>query len=471
MRVLIADDHPLLREGLRTLLNDKPDIEVIGEAGDGLEALELVSELQPDVVLMDISMPNCSGIEATRQLNLDHPNVHVVILTVHEDESLLHEALQAGASGYALKRTMESELTNAIRMVARGDIYVHPAMSRALLDNVEKSPEDKQDSIEILTPREIEVLRLLANGFTTRIIAQMLTISVRTVQSHIAKLRDKLGLHSRTGLVNFASEHGLRTSGGTKASESFPSNEVDVSGNRIGLADFARKTPMSPQPIIPEDDFALFLNGLIHQLSNTIVPARQFIKLAKRRGNPQEYLEKVDLYLDQAIALLQRLRIPSVPWQLEPTDLFNVFRSVQEQTVIPDNIQLEINISEEANVVDTNSEGLTAVLVNLVLNAIQAMEQGGKLDITCRSSDSQYIEVRVTDTGNGISPENQTKLFESFFTTKGKDGGQGLGLWLSKQFIQRLGGSIELEKSAIGEGTTFLIKLPKVGETSILEQE
>jgi two-component system response regulator NreC len=209
IRILIADDHGVLRAGLRALLNTEPSLEVVGEAADGNEALRLTSELQPDIVLMDISMPDCGGIEATRRLTELRPDVGVLILTVHEDKGLLREAIRAGAAGYILKRAVESELINAIQAVSRGDLYVHPAMTRALLPDVTSVPAANQMAIERLTPREVEVLRLIVTGHTNRQIADVLTLSVRTVESHRANLMDKLDLHSRVELVRYAAKHGL----------------------------------------------------------------------------------------------------------------------------------------------------------------------------------------------------------------------------------------------------------------------
>jgi two-component system response regulator NreC len=209
IRILIADDHGVLRAGLRALLNTEPSLEVVGEAADGNEALRLTSELQPDIVLMDISMPDCGGIEATRRLTELRPDVGVLILTVHEDKGLLREAIRAGAAGYILKRAVESELINAIQAVSRGDLYVHPAMTRALLPDVTSVPAANQMAIERLTPREVEVLRLIVTGHTNRQIADVLTLSVRTVESHRANLMDKLDLHSRVDLVRYAAKHGL----------------------------------------------------------------------------------------------------------------------------------------------------------------------------------------------------------------------------------------------------------------------
>jgi DNA-binding NarL/FixJ family response regulator len=171
--------------------------------------MDLVSDLNPDVVIMDLSMPNTGGIQATQQLKEFYPEVCVLILTIHEDDCLLKEALQCGASGYILKRAVETELTNAIRSVARGDLYIHPAMTRALIENTSADTEVKRPAAVTLTHREVEVLRLIAQGYSNRQIATQLTISVRTVESHRANLMAKLNLHSRVELVRYAAGHGL----------------------------------------------------------------------------------------------------------------------------------------------------------------------------------------------------------------------------------------------------------------------
>jgi len=209
IHILIADDHGVLRAGLRTLLNAEPDLEVIAEASDGNDVLRLASELRPDIVLLDISMPGPGGIEVTRRLKESLPEVRVLILTAHEDESMLREAVQVGAAGYIIKRAVESELINAIHAVWRGDLYVHPAMTRALLKEMSLFPVSAEPAVEPLTPREIEVLRLIAKGYTNGQIAKELNLSVRTIESHRANLMGKVELRSRVELVRYAMEHGL----------------------------------------------------------------------------------------------------------------------------------------------------------------------------------------------------------------------------------------------------------------------
>lgn len=207
--ILIADDHGVLRAGLRALLNAEHDLQVLGEAADGQEALAVATELRPDIVLLDLSMPGMNGIEVTRQLKAALPATLVLILTVHEDESLLQEAIRVGASGYIIKRAVESELINAIRAVSRGEMYVHPAMTRALMKDLAPRVVSNTDPLKILTRREIEVLRYIAQGHTNRQIADALCLSVRTVESHRANLMSKLNLSSRVELVHYAMEHGL----------------------------------------------------------------------------------------------------------------------------------------------------------------------------------------------------------------------------------------------------------------------
>jgi two-component system response regulator NreC len=196
IRILIADDHGVLRAGLRALLNAEPDLDVVGEASDGHEALRLAGELRPDVVVLDLVMPGLGGIEVAWQLKKSLPDTRTLILTVHEDVDLLREAIQAGAAGYLIKRAVESELINAIHAVWRGDLYVHPAMTRALVKDLPPAPLVPAPP-KSLTPREIEVLRLIAQGYTNVQIAEGLSLSVRTVEIHRTNLMRKLGLCNR----------------------------------------------------------------------------------------------------------------------------------------------------------------------------------------------------------------------------------------------------------------------------------
>jgi two-component system, NarL family, response regulator NreC len=209
IRILIADDHAVVRSGLRALLRADPDLEVVGEAEDGVETLRLTETLHPDTVLLDITMPPENGIETAKRLKEKHPELIVLFLTMHEDESLLHEALRAGAAGYVIKRAEESEIIQAIHAASRGDIYVHPAMTRALLHQPVTMEHRRGSPVDALTPRELDVLRLLAKGNTNRQIAGLLGLSVRTVENHRANLMGKLGLVSRVELVNYAEEHDL----------------------------------------------------------------------------------------------------------------------------------------------------------------------------------------------------------------------------------------------------------------------
>ena len=210
VKIVIADDHGVLRAGMRALLQAEPGFEVVGEAASGEEALRVALERRPDVVLLDVSMPGCGGLEATKILKQKLPRTQVLILTVHEDGTLLREAIRAGASGYIIKRAVESELIGAIHSVQKGDLYVHPAMTRALLlqDRSGDGPSSQGDPA-VLTRREIGVLRLLARGYTNRQIAEELGLSVRTAEAHRANIMGKLGLKSRVELVRWAARQRL----------------------------------------------------------------------------------------------------------------------------------------------------------------------------------------------------------------------------------------------------------------------
>lgn len=209
IRILIADDHGLVRSGLRALLHADADLEVVGEAGDGAETLRFAAELSPDLVLLDVSMPGENGIATARRLREAHPELAVLFLTMHEDEGLMQEALRVGAAGYVIKRAEAPELLQAIHAACRGDVYVHPAMTRVLLRQPVSTRRQHGSPEPELTPRELDVLRLLVRGNTNRQIAEKLGLSTRTVESHRANLQGKLGLTSRVELVEHAEEHDL----------------------------------------------------------------------------------------------------------------------------------------------------------------------------------------------------------------------------------------------------------------------
>ena len=209
LRIVIVDDHGLIRAGLRALLKNEPDLEVVGDAQDGSSAVNLVTELQPDIVLMDISMPGLNGIEATGRVKEASPQTQVLAMTVHEDESMLREMIRAGASGYIIKRAIESELLRAIDVITQGDMYVYPSLTRALFNKEPPKITKDNDPKEVLTAREKDVLYLLARGYTNRQIAKELSISPRTVEGHRSSLTGKLGFSSRMELLNYAEANGL----------------------------------------------------------------------------------------------------------------------------------------------------------------------------------------------------------------------------------------------------------------------
>ncbi len=209
VRVLIADDHAIVRAGLRAVLKGEVGMELVGEASGGEEALSLVEALRPDILVLDLSMPDLDGIQVTRQVQSSAPGVRVLILTVHEDEALLREAMRAGAAGYILKHAAEAELISAIHTVQMGETYIHPRLVRSLLVEPERQVLPTPLPETLLTPRELDVLGLIVQGYTNRQIAEELKLSVRTVEGYRANLTEKLGLHSRAELVRYAREHKL----------------------------------------------------------------------------------------------------------------------------------------------------------------------------------------------------------------------------------------------------------------------
>lgn len=213
IRVLLADDHPVLRTGLRALLEQEPDMSVVGEAGDGREAVVLAQRLRPDVIIMDISMPGLDGLEATRQIRrLDLPS-QVLILTVHAQERYLFPVLKAGAAGYLNKTAADTELVAAVRAVAAGGAVLQPADTRRLLEDyvARMQTGEERDSYERLSDREREVLRLVAAGYTAREIGEQLSLSPKSVETYRARITEKLGLATRADLVRYALRRGLLT--------------------------------------------------------------------------------------------------------------------------------------------------------------------------------------------------------------------------------------------------------------------
>jgi two-component system, NarL family, response regulator NreC len=210
IRLLLVDDHAVVRTGLRMLLDNEEDIEIVGEAGTGHEALQLVERLQPDMVVMDIGLPDMTGIEVTRQVKQQWPQVAVVALTIHEDEEYFFQMLQAGANGYVPKRAAPEELLTALRTAAEGGVYLYPSLARLLVrDYLSGEREAAPTAIDGLTDREQEVLAHLAEGASNQEIADTLNISPKTVARHRENLMRKLNLHSRSELVKYAIRKGI----------------------------------------------------------------------------------------------------------------------------------------------------------------------------------------------------------------------------------------------------------------------
>ena len=205
IRILLVDDHAILREGIRALLEDEPDMAVIGEAEDGRTAVRLVCQLKPDVVLMDIALPLLNGLEATRQIKHDCPGVKVLILTMHDNDEYIHQALANGAMGYILKDATARELLDAIHAIQRGEAILSPAITRLVIENYLRWGDIQKDSsTNGLSPREREVLQLIAEGYSNKHIAEILCISIKTVQAHRMNLMAKLDLHNRADLIKYA---------------------------------------------------------------------------------------------------------------------------------------------------------------------------------------------------------------------------------------------------------------------------
>jgi DNA-binding NarL/FixJ family response regulator len=228
--ILVVDDHAILRAGLRMLINAQPDMEVLGEATDGHEALQKAREMNPDVTLMDITMPKIGGLQALEQLRQVCPQTRVLVLTMHDDPAYARSVLAAGGSGYVVKRAADSDLLAAIRAVHRGRIFVDPTLAGSLVQDLlgmkaSTGPTDRSTPKSLLSQREREVLLLLAQGYTNQQAAKRMLVSVKTVETHRAHITQKLGLHSRAELTRYALESGLLT----------PHNFISEGGKRPSL--------------------------------------------------------------------------------------------------------------------------------------------------------------------------------------------------------------------------------------------
>ncbi len=206
IRILLADDHAMVRKGFRLILEAQTDMSIVGEAGNGREALEQAEKLHPDVIVMDVAMPELNGIEATRRLAATSPRSRVLALSMHKDSVYVREILRAGARGYLLKDSIDSDLVSAVRAVAKGDGYLSPAVSDAVLTDYRRHVTDPLD---LLSSREREVLQMIAEGKTNKEVATALNLSVYTIDAHRGKIMEKLNLHSTGELVRFAVRNGL----------------------------------------------------------------------------------------------------------------------------------------------------------------------------------------------------------------------------------------------------------------------
>jgi DNA-binding NarL/FixJ family response regulator len=225
IHVVLADDHDILRQGLRLLLQAQVDIEVVGEARTGSDALQQVADLQPDVVVLDISMPGMDGLEVCQRIRARYPAIQVLILTMHESEEYFLQAMRMGAAGYLVKKVAPGDLSSAVRTIASGGAFLYPGLAKALIrayltpSTAQPTPitpppdaseqTSSANKLAVLTPRELEVLTMVAEGLTNQEIANRLVLSIKTVQAHRANVMDKLGLHDITHLVRFALRHGL----------------------------------------------------------------------------------------------------------------------------------------------------------------------------------------------------------------------------------------------------------------------
>ncbi|MEE7447969.1 DNA-binding response regulator [Methylobacterium radiotolerans] len=210
IRVALADDHPIVLAGIRTLLNADPEIELVGEATSGSEALPMIHAAEPDVAVVDVSMPGLNGLELTERVAGSCPRTRVLVLTVHEDAAYVQPLLKAGAQGYLLKRSAAEDLLRAVRAVAAGGIYLDPSVASHAMAHPAAAPQgtDSEPSAEVLSPRETDVLRLIAQGFSNKEIARRFDLSVKSIETYKARAAEKLGLRTRAEIIRYAAAHG-----------------------------------------------------------------------------------------------------------------------------------------------------------------------------------------------------------------------------------------------------------------------
>ncbi len=211
IRILVVDDHAIVREGLCALLRTEPDLEVVGQAADGSEAIAQAKKLQPDVILLDLVMPRTDGVQAIKEIMLDNPQSRILVLTSFAEDDLLFPAIKAGAHGYLLKDSSPQELLQAIKEIHCGQSSLHPAIARKLIAEIQ-APPDRNEAVEPLTDREVEILTLLAQGLPNKAIAEKLTLSERTVRTHVTNILSKLHLANRTQAALFALRKGIARS-------------------------------------------------------------------------------------------------------------------------------------------------------------------------------------------------------------------------------------------------------------------
>ncbi|HHX74020.1 MAG TPA: response regulator transcription factor [Firmicutes bacterium] len=211
LRILLVDDHPVIRKGLQMIIHSQPGMEVVGEAGSVSEALTIAGEKQPDLIILDLSLPDSSGIHFLRKIRKENPAVRILVLTIHADEDYLQEVMREGANGYLLKNVADEELISAIKAVMREEIILDPGMTKKLLQRylLSEKNEEKEKRAEKLSRRQKQILSLIARGYTDKQISEAIHVSVKTVESHKARIKEKLNITQRSELVRYALEHGL----------------------------------------------------------------------------------------------------------------------------------------------------------------------------------------------------------------------------------------------------------------------